>query len=178
MFPEQKAVFAEDAQSLNGFEILNQYFDQLFSKNPLVVAFGEDVGYIGDVNQGFAGLQVKHGVERIFDTGIREATIMGQAIGLSLRGLRPIAEIQYLDYLLFGLQPLSDDVATLQYRTAGGQRAPLIIRTRGHRLEGIWHTGSPMQPAAGPTDTSKDYRGVAEGVVCSEEIAAGRDSES
>ncbi|MCX8479785.1 MAG: thiamine pyrophosphate-dependent enzyme [Chitinophagales bacterium] len=149
MVPEQKAVFAEDAQSLNGFEILNQYFDQLFSNNPLVVAFGEDVGYIGDVNQGFAGLQAKHGVERIFDTGIREATIMGQAIGLSLRGLRPIAEIQYLDYLLYGLQPLSDDVATLQYRTAGGQRAPLIIRTRGHRLEGIWHTGSPMQMMLG-----------------------------
>ena len=108
------------------------------------MAFGEDLGYIGDVNQGFSGLQQKHGHERIFDTGIRELTIMGQGIGLALRGLRPIAEIQYLDYLLYGLQPLSDDVATLHYRTAGQQSCPLIVRTRGHRLEGIWHSGSPM----------------------------------
>jgi pyruvate/2-oxoglutarate/acetoin dehydrogenase E1 component len=109
-----------------------------------VVAFGEDVGFIGDVNQGFAGLQEKHGENRIFDTGIRELSIMGQGIGLALRGLRPIAEIQYLDYLLYGMQPLSDDLATTHYRTAGAQSCPLIIRTRGHRLEGIWHSGSPM----------------------------------
>jgi pyruvate/2-oxoglutarate/acetoin dehydrogenase E1 component/TPP-dependent pyruvate/acetoin dehydrogenase alpha subunit len=135
-----------DAEStvLNGFEILNAYFDQLFTANPLVTAFGEDLGHIGDVNQGFNGLQEKHGVERIFDTGIRELTIMGQGIGMALRGLRPIAEIQYLDYLLYGLQPLSDDVATTHYRTAGRQSCPLIVRTRGHRLEGIWHSGSPM----------------------------------
>jgi pyruvate/2-oxoglutarate/acetoin dehydrogenase E1 component len=108
------------------------------------VAFGEDVGQIGDVNQGFAGLQAKHGRARIFDTGIREQSIMGQGIGMAMRGLRPIAEIQYLDYLLYGLQPLSDDLATLHFRTSGSQSAPMIIRTRGHRLEGIWHSGSPM----------------------------------
>jgi pyruvate/2-oxoglutarate/acetoin dehydrogenase E1 component/TPP-dependent pyruvate/acetoin dehydrogenase alpha subunit len=142
--PEVKAEFAEDATVLNGFEVLNTYFDQLFANNPKVIAFGEDLGYIGDVNQGFSGLQQKHGKERIFDTGIRELTIMGQGIGLAMRGLRPIAEIQYLDYLLYGLQPLSDDVATLHYRSAGQQSCPLIIRTRGHRLEGIWHSGSPM----------------------------------
>lgn len=133
-----------DAPTVNGYEVLNKYFDQLFSSNPKVVAFGEDVGYIGDVNQGFAGLQEKHGEHRIFDTGIRELTIVGQGIGLALRGLRPIAEIQYLDYLLYGLQPLSDDVSTLHYRTKGQQSCPIIIRTRGHRLEGIWHSGSPM----------------------------------
>lgn len=137
-------VYTADSPSLNGYEILNKYFDQLFTANPKVVAFGEDVGNIGDVNQGFAGLQEKHGVERIFDTGIRELTIMGQGIGLALRGLRPIAEIQYLDYLLYGLEPLSDDVASLHYRTGGQQSCPLIVRTRGHRLEGIWHSGSPM----------------------------------
>jgi pyruvate/2-oxoglutarate/acetoin dehydrogenase E1 component len=109
-----------------------------------VYAFGEDVGYIGDVNQGFAGLQEKHGKDRILDTGIRELTIVGQAIGMALRGLRPIAEIQYLDYLLYGLQPLSDDVSTTHFRTKGQQSCPVIIRTRGHRLEGIWHSGSPM----------------------------------
>ncbi|MBI5856631.1 MAG: transketolase [Sphingobacteriales bacterium] len=141
---EVKALYAEDALIVNGFEILNHYFDQLFSSNPKVVAFGEDLGYIGDVNQGFSGLQQKHGDQRIFDTGIRELTIMGQGIGLALRGLRPIAEIQYLDYLLYGLQPLSDDVATTHYRSAGIQSCPVIIRTRGHRLEGIWHSGSPM----------------------------------
>jgi len=141
---EVKAVIEADAPMLNGFEILNRFFDELFTANPKVVAFGEDLGYIGDVNQGFSGLQQKHGKERIFDTGIRELTIMGQGIGLALRGLRPIAEIQYLDYLLYGLQPLSDDVATLHYRTAGQQSCPLIVRTRGHRLEGIWHSGSPM----------------------------------
>jgi pyruvate/2-oxoglutarate/acetoin dehydrogenase E1 component/TPP-dependent pyruvate/acetoin dehydrogenase alpha subunit len=140
--PEVKPVFT--GATLNGYEILNQYFDQLFASNPAVFAFGEDVGKIGDVNQGFAGLQDKYGELRISDTGIREATIVGQGLGMALRGLRPIAEIQYLDYLLYGLQPLSDDVATLQYRTAGGQKCPLIIRTRGHRLEGIWHSGSPM----------------------------------
>lgn len=136
-------VYTEDV-SINGFEVLNKYFDQLFAHNPKVVAFGEDVGFIGDVNQGFAGLQEKYGESRIFDCGIRELTIMGQGIGLALRGLRPIAEIQYLDYLLYGLQPLSDDVSTLQYRTNGKQACPLIVRTRGHRLEGIWHSGSPM----------------------------------
>jgi pyruvate/2-oxoglutarate/acetoin dehydrogenase E1 component len=124
--------------------VLNKYFDQLFAANPTVFAFGEDLGKIGDVNQGFSGLQEKHGANRIFDTGIRELTIMGQGIGMALRGLRPIAEIQYLDYLLYGLQPLSDDVATTHFRTKGRQSCPLIVRTRGHRLEGIWHSGSPM----------------------------------
>lgn len=136
--------YEDDAASLNGFEVLNNYFDQLFTSNSKVVAFGEDLGHIGDVNQGFSGLQEKHGIQRIFDTGIRELTIMGQGIGLALRGLRPIAEIQYLDYLLYGLQPLSDDVATTHFRTSGQQSCPLIVRTRGHRLEGIWHSGSPM----------------------------------
>ncbi len=139
-----KAEYPDETVVKNGFEVLNRYFDELFTANPKVVAFGEDLGYIGDVNQGFSGLQQKHGAQRIFDTGIRELTIMGQAIGLALRGLRPIAEIQYLDYLLYGLQPLSDDVATVHYRTAGQQSCPVIIRTRGHRLEGIWHSGSPM----------------------------------
>lgn len=136
--------YAAEPQQLNGYEVLNRYFDQLFTANPRVFAFGEDVGKIGDVNQGFAGLQDKHGSNRIFDTGIRELTIVGQGIGMALRGLRPIAEIQYLDYVLYGLQTLSDDVATLHYRTGGQQSCPLIIRTRGHRLEGIWHSGSPM----------------------------------
>ena len=144
---EVKASFPSDAPTVNGFEILNNYFDQLFARNKKVLAFGEDLGYIGDVNQGFAGLQAKHGEERIFDTGIRELTIMGQGIGLAVRGLRPIAEIQYIDYLLYGLQPLSDDVATLHYRTKGRQSCPVIVRTRGHRLEGIWHSGSPMAMA-------------------------------
>lgn len=142
--PEIKAVYQDNSPVMNGYEVLNRYFDMLFSHNPKVLAFGEDLGKIGDVNQGFAGLQAKHGVERIFDTGIRELTIMGQGIGMAFRGLRPIAEIQYIDYLLYGLQPLSDDLASLQYRTAGRQTAPLIVRTRGHRLEGIWHSGSPM----------------------------------
>jgi pyruvate/2-oxoglutarate/acetoin dehydrogenase E1 component/TPP-dependent pyruvate/acetoin dehydrogenase alpha subunit len=141
---EVKVAFAADAPSLNGFEVLNRYFDQLFASNPKVIAFGEDLGFIGDVNQGFSGLQAKHGADRIFDTGIRELTIMGQGIGLAMRGLRPIAEIQYVDYLLYGLQPLSDDAATLHFRTKGQQSCPLIVRTRGHRLEGIWHSGSPM----------------------------------
>jgi pyruvate/2-oxoglutarate/acetoin dehydrogenase E1 component/TPP-dependent pyruvate/acetoin dehydrogenase alpha subunit len=142
--PEVKAVIPDDAPLVNGFEVLNKYFDQLFASNPKVIAFGEDLGRIGDVNQGFMGLQEKYGEQRIFDTGIRELTIIGQGIGMALRGLRPIAEIQYLDYLLFGLQPLSDDVATLHYRSAGQQSCPIIVRTRGHRLEGIWHSGSPM----------------------------------
>lgn len=131
-------------QYVSGFEILNQAFDHILKTNPYVVAFGEDVGFLGDVNQGFAGLQAKYGKHRIMDTGIREATIMGQAIGLAMRGFRPIAEIQYLDYFIYGLQTLSDDLATLRYRTRGGQKAPAIIRTRGHRLEGIWHAGSPL----------------------------------
>jgi pyruvate/2-oxoglutarate/acetoin dehydrogenase E1 component len=141
---EVKPEYAEDTPLINGYEVLNHYFDELFAHNPKVLAFGEDLGKIGDVNQGFAGLQAKHGASRIFDTGIRELTIIGQGIGMAFRGLRPIAEIQYLDYLLYGLQPLSDDLASLQYRTAGRQTAPLIVRTRGHRLEGIWHSGSPM----------------------------------
>jgi pyruvate/2-oxoglutarate/acetoin dehydrogenase E1 component/TPP-dependent pyruvate/acetoin dehydrogenase alpha subunit len=141
---EVPKAYEQGAPMVNGFEILNRYFDALFAQNPKVVAFGEDVGKIGDVNQGFAGLQEKYGKERIFDTGIRELTIMGQGIGLALRGLRPIAEIQYLDYLLYGLEPLSDDLATTHYRTKGQQSAPMIVRTRGHRLEGVWHSGSPM----------------------------------
>lgn len=128
----------------NGYEVLNKYFDQLLNSDPRVVAFGEDVGLIGDVNQAFAGLQIKYGDNRVFDTGIRELTIIGQGIGLALRGLRPIAEIQYLDYLVYGLEPLADDVASLHYRTNGLMSCPLIVRTRGHRLEGIWHSGSPM----------------------------------
>jgi len=141
---ETKPVYDEDAPTINGYEVLNRYFDALFAENPKILAFGEDVGQIGDVNQGFAGLQAKYGKERIFDTGIREMTIMGQGIGMAMRGLRPIAEIQYIDYILYAIQTLSDDLASMQYRTAGRQTAPLIVRTRGHRLEGIWHSGSPM----------------------------------
>lgn len=137
-------VYGSEAHLVNGFEIINKCFDAHFAKNDKIFAFGEDLGKIGDVNQGFAGLQEKYGENRIFDVGIREATIVGQGIGMAMRGMRPVAEIQYLDYLLYGLQPISDDLATLQYRTKGGQKAPVIIRTRGHRLEGIWHTGSPM----------------------------------
>jgi pyruvate/2-oxoglutarate/acetoin dehydrogenase E1 component len=127
-----------------GFEILNACFDAALAREPRLVAFGEDVGQLGDVNQAFRGLQAKYGPLRVSDTGIREATILGQAIGMALRGLRPIAEIQYLDYLLYALQLMSDDLATLRWRTKGGQKAPVILRTRGHRLEGIWHSGSPM----------------------------------
>lgn len=141
---EVKAGFDSHSPVLNGYEVINKYFDALFASNPKVLAFGEDLGSIGDVNQGFAGLQAKYGEKRIFDTGIRELTIIGQGIGMAMRGLRPIAEIQYLDYVLYGLQPLSDDLASMHYRTAGKQSAPLIVRTRGHRLEGIWHSGSPM----------------------------------
>ncbi len=142
--PVEQAHYSESSEVITGYQVLNRFFDHLFARDERVVAFGEDVGYIGDVNQGFAGLQEKYGKDRVFDTGIREWTIMGQAIGLSLRGLRPIAEIQYLDYLIYGLAPLSDDLASLRYRTNGMQAAPAIIRTRGHRLEGIWHAGSPM----------------------------------
>ena len=139
-----KPYYDADAKTVNGYEVLNKYFDELFATNKKIVAFGEDLGFIGDVNQGFSGLQVKYGEGRIFDTAIRELTIIGQGIGMALRGLRPIAEIQYLDYLLYGLQPLSDDLSTTHFRTAGQQSCPLIVRTRGHRLEGIWHSGSPM----------------------------------
>ena len=137
-------VYAKNPEYLPGREILRDNFDYIFANNPLVVAFGEDVGKIGGVNQTYEGLQEKYGENRIFDTGIREATIIGQGLGMALRGLRPIAEIQYFDYLLYGLQVLSDDLATTHYRTRGGQKAPMIISTRGHRLEGIWHSGSPL----------------------------------
>ena len=129
---------------VDGRIIIRDNFDKLLENNNKIFIFGEDVGMIGDVNQGLEGLQIKHGKNRVFDTGIRESTIVGQGIGMSMRGLRPIAEIQYLDYILYALQILSDDLATLTFRTHGGQKAPLIIRTRGHRLEGIWHSGSPM----------------------------------
>lgn len=137
-------VFSENSKEVDGREVLNACFVAAFTRDARVFAFGEDVGKIGDVNQGFAGLQEKFGELRLTDTGIRECTILGQGIGAALRGLRPIAEIQYLDYLLYALQIMSDDLACLQYRTKGGQKAPLIIRTRGHRLEGVWHAGSPM----------------------------------
>jgi 2-oxoisovalerate dehydrogenase E1 component len=137
-------VYSENSPEVPGRQILRDNYDKLFSKNPLLVIFGEDVGYIGGVNQTLEGLQKKFGELRVTDTGIREATILGQGIGLSLRGMRPIAEIQYLDYLMYALQLLSDDLATTHYRTAGRMVAPLIISTRGHRLEGIWHSGSPM----------------------------------
>lgn len=131
-------------KELTGYQILNLYFDELLSNENKFLAFGEDLGQIGDVNQGFAGLQEKFGKLRVFDTGIREWSIVGQAIGLSMRGLKPIAEIQYLDYLVYALSPLMDDLATVRYRSGGQQMAPTIIRTRGHRLEGIWHSGSPI----------------------------------
>ena len=137
-------VYSDSSPVATGFEILNACFDAAFEREPRLFALGEDVGRLGDVNQGFAHLQEKYGELRVSDTGIREITIIGQAIGMALRGLRPIAEIQYLDYLLYALQILSDDLASLRWRTAGGQKAPVIIRTRGHRLEGIWHAGSPM----------------------------------
>ena len=140
---EVPATYADDAPVLNGFEIINHCFDHALRRDPSVIIFGEDVGKLGDVNQGCAGLQEKYGELRVSDTGIRETTIVGQAIGAALRGLRPIAEIQYLDYLLYAIQILSDDLATTRWRTRGGQKCPVIIRTRGHRLEGIWHSGSP-----------------------------------
>ena len=142
--PIVHAEYSDDSKKMNGYEILNTFFDRTLEQRPEVIAFGEDVGQIGDVNQGFAGLQDKYGVERVFDAGIREWTIMGQAIGSAQRGLRPIAEIQYLDYLVYGLSPLMDDLCTLRYRSGGIQQSPAIIRTRGHRLEGIWHAGSPL----------------------------------
>jgi len=142
---EVPAEFTAEAPLVDGRVVLRDNFKELFSRYPEAMIFGEDVGHIGDVNQGLEGMQAEFGSVRVSDTGIREATIAGQGIGLAMRGLRPIAEIQYLDYLLYALQILSDDCATLRWRTAGGQKAPLIIRTRGHRLEGVWHSGSPMQ---------------------------------
>ena len=136
--------YAEDSPFVDGYLLMQHYFDNLFGRDPRVVAMGEDVGHIGDVNQGFAGLQEKYSDLRITDTGIRETSIIGQGIGLAMRGLRPITEIQYFDYIFYALATLTDDLATLLYRTKGGQKAPLIVRTRGHRLEGIWHSGSPM----------------------------------
>jgi pyruvate/2-oxoglutarate/acetoin dehydrogenase E1 component/TPP-dependent pyruvate/acetoin dehydrogenase alpha subunit len=147
--PVVAPTYSEASAMKNGYEIINAFFDASFAKHPTLFAFGEDVGQIGDVNQGFAGLQTKYTTERIFDTGIREWTIIGQAIGMAMRGLKPIAEIQYLDYLIYALSPLSDDVACLRYRSKGLQAAPIIVRTRGHRLEGIWHSGSPMQMMLG-----------------------------
>lgn len=141
---EVKPVYREDSPLVDGREIIRACFNAILARDPRVFAIGEDVGRIGDVNQGFAGLQEKYGELRVTDTGIREATIVGQGIGAASRGLRPIAEIQYLDYLLYAIQILSDDLASLQYRTKGGQKAPVIIRTRGHRLEGVWHSGSPL----------------------------------
>jgi pyruvate/2-oxoglutarate/acetoin dehydrogenase E1 component len=141
---EIKPIYSERSPVVNGFEVLNACFDAMFARDPRVIAFGEDVGRLGDVNQGFKDLQSKYGELRVSDTGIRECTIIGQAIGLAMRGLRPIAEIQYLDYVLYALQIMSDDLAIVQWRTRGGQKAPVIVRTRGHRLEGIWHSGSPM----------------------------------
>jgi len=138
------ANYAAETKMVDGREILRENFDALLAKTPEMIIFGEDAGKIGGVNQGLEGLQAKYGEHRVFDTGIRECTIVGQGIGMAMRGLRPIAEIQYLDYLLYAIQILSDDLATVQYRTKGGLKAPLIIRTRGHRLEGIWHSGSPM----------------------------------
>lgn len=142
--PVVEAVYDDPPKQVYGFEVLNACFDAAMARDPRVIAFGEDVGKLGDVNQGFRGLQDKYGPLRVSDTGIRETTIVGQAIGMAMRGLRPIAEIQYLDYLLYALQILSDDLATLLWRTHGGQKAPAIIRTRGHRLEGVWHSGSLM----------------------------------
>lgn len=146
---EIKPVYSESSPMVDGKDVLRNCFDEMLARDPRVIAFGEDVGDIGDVNQAFAGLQDKYGMLRVTDTGIRECTIMGQGIGTALRGLRPIAEIQYLDYMLYALQILSDDLACLHYRTKGGQKSPLIVRTRGHRLEGVWHSGSPMSMMMG-----------------------------
>ncbi len=137
-------IYDEKSALKTGYQIINAFFDHAFEERKDLIAFGEDLGLIGDVNQGFTGLQEKYGNKRIMDTGIREWTIVGQALGASMRGIKPIVEIQYLDYLGYAFSPLSDDVATLRYRTDGLQRAPMIVRTRGHRLEGIWHAGSPM----------------------------------
>ncbi|MEO0789223.1 MAG: thiamine pyrophosphate-dependent enzyme [Bacteroidota bacterium] len=140
------ATYSDDSPMLNAYEIFQRFFDAKFEEIPEFLAFGEDVGYIGDVNQGFAGMQEKYGEARVFDTGIREWTILGQALGLAMRGLRPIAEIQYLDYIYYALPLLADDTATLRWRSKNQQRAPMIVRTRGHRLEGIWHSGSLLAP--------------------------------
>ncbi|AQX13254.1 transketolase [Elizabethkingia meningoseptica] len=142
--PEVKPTYADDAEMVDGRVVVRDNFDKILEKYPEFLIFGEDSGNIGDVNQGLEGLQEKYGADRVADTGIREATILGQGIGLAMRGLRPVAEIQYLDYILYCLQGMSDDLATVHYRTKGGQKAPVIVRTRGHRLEGIWHSGSPM----------------------------------
>ncbi|MGC5745533.1 alpha-ketoacid dehydrogenase subunit alpha/beta [Chryseobacterium sp. NFX27] len=141
---EVKPIFSENSEEVDGRVVIRNNFDKIFEKYPETLVFGEDAGNIGDVNQGLEGMQEKYGEVRVADTGIREATILGQGIGMAMRGLRPIAEIQYLDYILYCLQGMSDDLATVQYRTKGGQKAPVIIRTRGHRLEGVWHSGSPM----------------------------------
>ena len=141
---EVKPMYSDSSPTVMGFEVMNAAFDSILERDPRVIAFGEDVGFLGDVNQGFKGMQEKYGALRVTDTGIRESTILGQAIGMAMRGLRPICEIQYLDYLLYALQIMADDLANLHWRTVGGQSAPVIIRTRGHRLEGIWHAGSPM----------------------------------
>ncbi|MGE0077235.1 MAG: thiamine pyrophosphate-dependent enzyme [Bacteroidales bacterium] len=141
---EVKPIFSENSPMVNGREVLRDNWDKLFEKYPLLVSFGEDVGGIGGVNQSYEGIQAKYGLNRITDTGIREATILGQGLGLALRGMRPVAEIQYFDYLLYALQTMSDDLATIRWRTKNGQMAPLIISTRGHRLEGVWHSGSPL----------------------------------
>jgi pyruvate/2-oxoglutarate/acetoin dehydrogenase E1 component/TPP-dependent pyruvate/acetoin dehydrogenase alpha subunit len=141
---EVKPAYSDSSPTMFGFEVINAAFDQILARDPRVIAFGEDVGKLGDVNQGFKGMQEKYGEWRVTDTGIREATILGQAIGMAMRGLKPICEIQYLDYLLYALQVMSDDLATLHWRSVGGQSAPVIVRTRGHRLEGVWHSGSPM----------------------------------
>ena len=141
---EIKPIYSPDAPKLPGFKVLNRFFDQILANDPRVIAFGEDVGALGGVNQTFAGMQAKYGALRVSDTGIREATIIGQAIGMALRGLRPIAEIQYVDYVLYGLQVMADDLASTHWRTNGRQKAPVIVSTRGHRLEGVWHAGSPM----------------------------------
>jgi len=143
------AVYSDKPKRLRGFEILNRTFDAILARDPRVLIFGEDVGRLGGVNASLTGLQEKYGELRVSDTGIREATVAGQAVGLAVRGLRPIAEIQYLDYILYAIQVLSDDIAMMQWRSAGGQKAPAIIRTRGHRLEGIWHSGSPMAALLG-----------------------------
>ncbi|MGH2624839.1 MAG: transketolase, partial [Sphingobacterium sp.] len=149
LIDEIPAIYDNDSQIVDGREVLNSCFKSNFDQDARLIAFGEDVGKIGDVNQGFAGLQDLFGEQRIFDTGIRESAIIGKGLGLAVRGFRPIAEIQYLDYLIYAMPVLSDDLASLSYRTKGRQKAPLIIRTRGHRLEGIWHSGSPMSVLLG-----------------------------
>jgi 2-oxoisovalerate dehydrogenase E1 component len=141
---EVKPAYSDSSPTVMGFEVMNAAFNSILGRDPRVIAFGEDVGFLGDVNQGLKGMQEKYGALRVTDTGIREVTILGQAIGMAMRGLRPICEIQYLDYLLYTLQIMSDDLANLHWRTVGGQAAPVIVRSRGHRLEGIWHAGSPM----------------------------------